>query len=72
VPIAGPDGNDVPTLVVVPVRPETTDAEIARAFGAPTRGAGALRLWRSFAATSPCRVRRSAPRRRAISDSLRA
>jgi long-chain acyl-CoA synthetase len=73
VPVAGSDGNDVPLLVVVPSRPETSDEEIARVFAA-------LRS----AAPARCRVRAvirrdsALPRsplgklrRRALSEDLR-
>ena len=43
VPVRGSDGNDVPTLVVVPANPRTSDASLTQAFAA-LRAAAPARL----------------------------
>ena len=74
VPMTGFDGNDIPTLVVVPSRPGITDADIGRAF-AELRKAAPSRF------RVPAFVRHDAPlprtaigklRRRAIATTLAA
>jgi long-chain acyl-CoA synthetase len=74
VPIRDADGNDVPTLVVVPSRGDATDEAIARVFArlraaAPARCRVAAMLRR----TEPIpRTAVGKPRRRALADALSA